>query len=208
MNKFFLSVICFMLWIVSCKKSENPKTPSINNEPVDTSDTSHTVTDTFVTFVILKGNNYCENNSYPLFKQSSLKFKVIFDSSCIYENADPINQWDINKLYGFSDCNTLHHANSARFGWNWLDGKMHIHGYCYADSVRSYKELGIVELNKEIECSIELLPSKYIFTLNGKKDTMDRHCSDTSARGYKLFPYFGGDEPAPKDIKIRIKDLK
>lgn len=209
MNVLFSCIVCLLLLFVSCKKGDSPKTPAaLSDPPKDTTDTSTVVTDSFTTYIILKGNNYCENNSYPPFKQNSLEFNVIFDSSCIYENADPVNQADINKLYGFSDCNTFHHANSARFGWNWMNDKMHIHAYCYADSVRFYKELGTVELDKEIACSIELLPGKYVFTLNGKKDTMLRHCDDSIASGIKLFPYFGGDEPAPNDIRIRIKEMK
>ncbi|HTN47099.1 MAG TPA: hypothetical protein VL098_12180 [Flavipsychrobacter sp.] len=201
--------IILMFMVLSCSKPENssPNQP----DPVDTTDTTHVDTtsrDSFTTYTILKGNNYCEKNEYPIFRQSSLKFKAIFDSSCIYTTVDPVNQEDINKLYGFSDCNTLHHANSARFGWNWMNGKMHIHAYYYADSVREFKELGTVALNKEIICSIELLPEKYVFTLNGKKDTVQRHCSDTVASGIKLLPYFGGDEPAPKDVRIKIKELK
>jgi hypothetical protein len=28
---------------------------------------------------------------------------------------------------------------------------------------------------------------------------------DTIAAGYKLVPYFGGDEPAPHDMQIKVK---
>src|SRR5690606_41284654 len=74
-------------------------------------------------------------DSFPTRRSSDL------DSSCVYKNPHPENQDDINKLYGFSDCTSLHHANSARFGWNWKDGALRIHAYCYVDSVRQYKEL-------------------------------------------------------------------
>jgi len=164
--------------------------------------------DTFTTYIIKAGNNFCENNVYPLSEIKILKFKAILDSTCIYTNVNPDNQADINKLYGFADDSAFHQISSARFGWNWMDGQMHIHAYCYANAVRSYKELGTVLLNKEIECSLEVLPGKYIFTLNGKRDTMLRSSQDTVASGYKLLPYFGGDEPAPQDIKIKIKEIK
>ena len=209
---FFVLVI--VLIVFSCNKPEK-STQQTPVKPADSSDTTNHVDtttplpiDTFTNYIILKGNNYCENNSYPVIKLSSLKFKAIFDSSCIYATVDPNNQADINKLYGLSDCQTLHHANSARFGWNWMDGKMHIHAYCYVDSVRQYRELGTVDLNKEIECSIEMLRKQYVFTLNGKKDTVQRHCSDTVAHGVKLLPYFGGDEPAPHDVRVKVKEVK
>lgn len=208
MKTYYYLSLLFVTVFFACSKKGTPHHTQPPANSTDTSDPDTVVTDTFITYLILRGNNYCEQNSYPIYQQSSLKFKAIFDSSCIYTNADPSNQADINKLYGFSDCQTLHHANSARFGWNWMNGKLHIHAYCYIDSVRQYKELGIVDLNKEIDCSIDLLPGKYVFTLNGKKDTMERHCSDTAAYGVKLFPYFGGDEPAPQDVRIRIKEVK
>lgn len=162
----------------------------------------------FTAYLIKKGNNYCEGNTYPTGIYGDISFKAILDSSCIYTNVDPNNQADINKLYGYSDCSSYHHTNSARFGWNWDKGAMHIHAYCYKDSVRSYKELGTVEVNKAFDCSLKLLPGKYVFMLNGKSDTMDRGCSGNTATGYLLYPYFGGDEPAPQDITVRIKEIK
>jgi len=208
-KKAIVSLMLCLFVIVACNKKEpadNPGNTTPNTADTSTKDTVHPSADTFRTFIILKGNNYCEGNDYEVIHQSSLTFKAVFDSSCIYTSQNPDNQADINKLYGFSDCSTLHHANSARFGWNWMNGQMHIHAYCYVDSVRQYKELGTVELNKEISCKIEVLPEKYIFTLNGKQDTMQRYCSDTIAYGVKLFPYFGGDEPAPHDLRIKIKE--
>ena len=148
-----------------------------------------------------------EGNTYPAFSHNSLKFKAIFDSSCIYSTVDPTNQADICKLYGFADNNSFHQVNSARFGWNWLNDSLRIHAYCYVNSVRIYKELGTVPINSPSDYSIEVIPGKYIFTLNGKVDTMDRFSLDPQAIGYRLYPYFGGDEPAPHEIKIRIKDL-
>lgn len=201
MKKFvYLFSIIFLLF--SCSKPDSPTKP-ILPEP----DTTNIPKDTFLKYIIPSGKNYCLNNTYTVFTQSFLKFIAVFDSSCIYTTANPQNQADINKLYGFADCGTFHQVNSARFGWNWQDGKMHIHAYCYADSVRQYKELGTVLLEKENLYQLEALHGMYIFTLNGKKDTMLRHCTDT-VLGYKLLPYFGGDETAPHEVHIKIKELK
>ncbi len=163
--------------------------------------------DTFTVYTIQPGNFYCDQSSLKACNLSVLKFQAILDSSCIYTSTNPVNQADINKLYGFAD-STFHHQNSARFGWNWMNGQMHIHAYCYADSVRAYKELGTVALNTPFDCSIAVLPGQYIFTFNGKKDTMLRGVQDTVARGYMLQPYFGGDEPAPHLVKIKIREVK
>ncbi len=230
MKKFgrLVAVCTSLLIIYSCSKSDNlnpepqfPDTPDTTQNPADTTqnpkdstrhispiDTVKEVpsTDPFTTYLIKTGQNYMVGNSYPQFIGSALKFEAILDSSCIYQNVNPANQADINKLYGFSDANTHHQTNSARVGWNWYEGKMRIHAYCYVNGVRNYRELGTVEVNTPFSASIEVLPGKYVFTLNGHKDTMDRGSMDPVAKGYKLFPYFGGDEPAPHDVYIRIKD--
>lgn len=84
---------------------------------------------------------------------------------------------------------------------------MHIHAYCYAGTVRSYVELGTVPLGKAFDCKLYVLPDKYIFELEGKKDTMARGCPDNVAIGYKLLPYFGGNEPAPHDVRVKIREM-
>ena len=224
-------ILCLsVLSIVACSKSDpanpsnnnnnppdttqNPNLPDTTNNPgpVDTLNPGDTVIvenpiDSFTTYIIKAGKNYAEGTSYPAFSGSILKFKAILDSSCIYSTVNPVNQADINKLYGFSDANTHHQVNSARLGWNWLNGQMHIHAYCYAGGVRYYSELGTVPLNTPFDCSIEVLPSAYIFTLNGHKDTLSRGTSDALAKGYMLQPYFGGDEPAPHEMKVKIREL-
>lgn len=209
----------FLCAFGACKKTENTPTPPNDGNQTDTALLGAPVGKNisgedpgfefapFITYLIRAGNNYCDNNVYTPLTTKGLKFKVIFDSSCIYTTVDPNNQADINKLYGFADNNSLHQANSARFGWNWMNGQMYLHAYCYVNTVRMYKELGTVALNKEVECALDVLPGKYIFTVNGKRDTMMRESMDTVAVGYKLLPYFGGDEPAPHDIRIQIKEL-
>ena len=214
-----------LLLLAACKKQQSaPATP---NEPVITDTVKPVpgkkaekdnimqngavspgaIQDSFKTYFIKQGNNYCDNNDYALTQYTFMHFRAILDSSCIYTTVDPGNQADINKLFGFADCASHHQTNSARFGWNWENGAMHIHAYCYAATVRSYKELGTVTLGKAFDCKLYVLPDKYIFELEGKKDTMTRGCPDNTAIGYKLLPYFGGDEPAPHDVRVKIREM-
>lgn len=221
-------LICVLA--LACKKNKNTPTPAsttttttdsnnADNPDTNPSDTPTTVNpptpppppppppkDTFITYLITKGNNYCDGNSYPTGTWTTLRFRAILDSSCIYTTVLPENQLDINKLYGISDCSSFHQTNSARFGWNWVGGAMRIHAYCYANGTRNYKELGTVDVNKAFECKLTVLPDKYLFELNGKTDTMQRGCNTSSATGYKLLPYFGGDEPAPQDVRVKIQE--
>jgi len=71
----------------------------------------------------------------------------------------------------------------------------------------SFKEIGIVKIGSENICSIKVDSNKYIFSLNKKEVIMPRESTTTVGEGYKLFPYFGGDELAPHDISIWIEEL-
>jgi len=219
-------LFAILLIAVACKKqAPEDSTVNTNTTPVDTvkkpvgvnagtdgniykgEKPAPGIQDSFKTYFIKQGNNYCDNNDYALTQYTFMHFQAILDSTCIYTTVDPGNQADINKLYGFADCASHHQTNSARFGWNWQNGAMHIHAYCYAGTVRSYKELGMVTLGKAFDCKLYVLPDKYIFELEGKKDTMTRSCPDNTAIGYKLLPYFGGDEPAPHDVRVKIREM-
>lgn len=188
---------------VSCRKGTQPA-PSA---PGTTHTPGPDTTEVFTGYLIKAGNNYCEKNGYPLLTVKAFSFRAIFDSSAIYATVLPENQDDINKLYGFSDSMTHHHRNSARFGWNWAGNALHIHAYTYEHGMRRSKELGTVPLHQAIDYRIAVEPGIYRFTVNGHTDTMTRGSDDTLARGYKLLPYFGGDEPAPHDIVIRIREM-
>jgi hypothetical protein len=70
----------------------------------------------------------------------------------------------------------------------------------------SFKELGTIAINTENNCSISVLAHSYVFTLNDEETVMQRESTTTKAEGYKLFPYFGGDEVAPHSISVWIKE--
>lgn len=161
----------------------------------------------FVAYTIKKGEQYCDKNNLAPAQYNVLNFWVKFDSTAIYTNRNKVNQLDINKLYGFSDNNSDHHAYSARFGWRWSDNALHLFGYVYNDSIRSSMELGKVDIGTENFCSIKVAGNKYVFTLNNKTLIMPRTAKTPKGMGYKLYPYFGGDELAPHRITIFIKEL-
>jgi hypothetical protein len=110
-------------------------------------------------------------------------------------------------LYGFSDNNSGHQLYSARFGWRWSDNALRLFGYVYNNGIRDSKELGTINIGSEVNCSIKVTAKNYVFTLNGVTDSLPRAASSVKASGYKLYPYFGGDEPAPHNIYIWIKEL-
>lgn len=156
-------------------------------------------------FTISKGEHR-STSSIQLVNTNRLRFRAIFDSSAIYKNTKAENQADINKLYGFSDCFSAHQENSARFGWRWYQGNLEIFAYCYYRGERISQLIGTIELDRSYIYEIEMQESKYIFRLNDRIKEIKRNCRGRSF-GYKLYPYFGGDEVAPQEIKIKIQDL-
>ncbi|MES2331741.1 MAG: hypothetical protein V4539_19195 [Bacteroidota bacterium] len=170
----------------------------------------------FTDYFIPKGQNYSTDSTdiVRVGAVNEMKFQFKFDNTAIYTTADPTNQGDVNKLYGFADCvsfTTLytiapHHIHSARFGWAWQNQALHIYAYYYTDSVRHFKDLRTVEIGRAYSAGIKLVPNGYEFTLDNKKDTFPRTCTSTTISGYKLYPFFGGTEPAPHDVHIGIKE--
>lgn len=123
----------------------------------------------------------------------------------MYETETVENQHDINKLMGFSDCNALHHDNSARFGWRWLDGNLEIHAYVYNNGERHSEYIGRVELNISYRYELAIHGDYYVFNLEGAEPVfMERTSNCNKGFYYMLFPYFGGNETAPHEMLIKI----
>jgi hypothetical protein len=200
-NLFILSIA--LLIFSSCSK-EIEKTKSNTPSKSETENVSNN----YVLYTIAKGQQYSDKSIFAAVKCSQLSFKVKFDSSAIYTTIAESNQSDINKLYGFSDNNADHHAFSARFGWRWSNNALRLFAYVYNNSEMSFKELGTVQIGAESTCSIKVSGNEYIFSLNGTETKVPRASTTTQAEGYKLFPYFGGDESAPHTISIWIQELQ
>jgi hypothetical protein len=193
MKAFFNTVLFGLAFVVfSCEELEQIRV----DEPEEKA----------VLYVIPSGEHYARQSAYRALKVSTIKFSAQFDNSAIYKTVDEKNQGDINKLYGVSDCNTPHQTNSARFGWRWYNNKLEIWAYAYVNTERKSTFITAVALNSSNVYELSFTNSSYIFKVNDVAVTLPRSCQN-EADGYKLYPYFGGDEPAPHEIKIRIEDL-
>ena len=139
-------------------------------------------------------------------QKQSFNIQVQFDESAQYTSRDPVNQLDVNKLWGVSDCGSNHNKNSIRFGWRWdLDAEqIEILMYRRKNSKFSFKSLGYALTDDVNYMSLNITKTNYIMSLNGVTDSMSRSC-DTPCSRYYLYPYFGGTERAPHDITILIK---
>jgi hypothetical protein len=196
MNKTVLFSAAFlMLLLAGCTKEALPD--NLSTSPVAKG---------FIRYVIPKGGHYTSDNHYKAVACTEMKFTVRFDSSCIYQTALPENQLDINKLYGFADNDAHHQLFSARIGWRWSEGALRLFAYTYNNGVRASKELALVPIGKEVHCAIKISDAFYVFTVDEKTELMPRQSAMSVAKGYQLYPYFGGDEAAPHEVRIWIKD--
>tara|TARA_Y100001972_G_scaffold36863_1_gene45379 strand:- start:42 stop:578 length:537 start_codon:yes stop_codon:yes gene_type:complete len=159
----------------------------------------------FRTYTIKQGKHK-SRSAIKFTKSNTLSFQVIFDESAQYTSNDPINQYDINKLYGLSDCGDLHGESSIRIGWRWLNDSLELHWFRHDGSFK-FEKIKSVELNQIITCNIKFNDWEYEIDIDGTAVTIDRPCRRSRNVKYYLWPYFGGDETAPHDIKIKIKDL-
>lgn len=202
MKTFLIVGSMLLLSLTSCKKTivYIKGGSSTNGNPGQS-------TSQFVKYSIKKGEQYCDKNVPALVEYTNLNFVVKFDSSAIYTTTLAENQYDINKLFGFSDNHAMHHEYSARFGWRWSDRALRLFAYVYNRGIMSSQEIGTVTIGSENSCQLRVLSQVYLFTLNNKSITMPRSSPEAKAVGYKLYPYFGGDETAPQNISIWIKEL-
>ncbi len=159
-----------------------------------------------IIYTIKKGKHVSGSRA-SCFRGQHIRFRAKFDDSAIYTNQNPDNQLDLNKLYGFSDCSAYHHhRNSARFTWRWYEEALEIHAYCYVKGEMQFEYVTTVDLNEFYDYEILAEGNEYIFICNEDTTTMARACSGKGGVKYRLFPYFGGDEKAPHDITILLKE--
>ena len=140
--------------------------------------------------------------------------EVLFDESCIYDLGDDIDQFDINKLFGIGFLN--HKRNSARFGWrSTRNGMIEIFAYLYKRGERISRKMIAIKPNERVEMQINFSKKLgniefIVLKKNGeraKQIFQFDHIGFSSLFIYKLFPYFGGNETAPHDMRIDIDEI-
>lgn len=199
MKKLSFGIIGLVVFGVSCQKE-----PLMHNlSPAETPGATTSKT-TFTTYKIRAGQHYCDQNTLKSISTSQMNFVARFNTSAIYTTVQGANQYDINKLWGFSE-GFNHQYNSARVGWGYSNNALRLFGYVYAKGVRYSAEICTIPFDSDISCSIKLSGAYYQITANTITVTLPRGSTTTKASGYQLYPYFGGDETAPHDITIGIK---
>jgi hypothetical protein len=207
-------LIVLLLFVVGCSKQacketnkeEILQTPKANRPPKPS-------TSDFKRYTIQQGAHECDQRSIKSVSGTSMNFTVKFDSTAIYPAVitDYNHAYDVNKLWGFSE-GLNNQYNSARIGWRWLNNQLELFAYVYVKGTLlrdpvSYDPpfIKTVAIGSEINCSITVSGSNYIFTVDGNVVKTVRGSSSTRYSGYQQYPYFGGTLTAPHLINIDIK---
>ncbi len=196
----------FIILSIVCCQTSCEVLPNSDSSLSPTSDTNAPIASGSSVYTIKQGSHSSTTFSIRRASYTAMRFEVTFDSTAVYETVKPNNQADINKLYGMSDGNSHHHTNSARFGWRWYNNRLEVLAYTYVNKERKFELIDTVALNKPYVYELRLEDNKYVFLLNEKRVEMPRAFTG-KGEGLLLYPYFGGDEVAPHDIKIVIREL-
>lgn len=137
---------------------------------------------------------------------------VVFGETAAYDLGGTDDD-DVNKLFGFGYINGAHHKDSARFGWNYNDsnGRIRLFAYCYVNGMRIIQELCEILSHNKVRLMINLYKgNKYIFTVHDGYENWkvigvaEVGFTHNKKWKYKLGCFFGGNNPAPHDITIKI----
>lgn len=162
---------------------------------------------------------------------SSRTYDLVLTPTAEYVLTDPVepnDQFDWNKLPGFSDCGDVDLSrNGAMFGWRWrtdiAPGVLELVPYANANGVHQYPSAAVVTLSHEdlaaeapLRYSIVIDGAQYRFTVDGsvrgreihESATLPRACPDTPPNAGKWYAgfYFGGTSTSPSRVQAYIRE--
>lgn len=132
----------------------------------------------------------------------------MLDESAIYTTEIPENQHDVNKIYGFSDFGVTHQKYSIRLGWRYINGEIELCWLRHEDGSHSSATIRTIEPNIPYNATIDIKTFYYIITVEGDTTMVRRRPEGNWGliKRYYLYPYFGGNEFAPHDITVKIRE--
>ena len=139
---------------------------------------------------------------------SKINFQFILDESAYYETEIPENQHDVNKIYGFSDFGAKHKKYSIRLGWRYIENNLELCWLRHEDGVHSSATIKIIQPDVIYNATIDIKTFYYVIVIDNDTTLVRRRPEGNWGliRRYYLYPYFGGNEYAPHDITIKIKE--
>ena len=139
---------------------------------------------------------------------SKISFQFILDESAYYETEIPENQDDVNKIYGMSDFGVRHQKYSIRLGWRYIENNLELCWLRHEQGTHSSATIKIIEPDVIYNATIDIKTFYYVIVIDNDTTLVRRRPEGNWGliRRYYLYPYFGGNEYAPHDITIKIKE--
>lgn len=156
-------------------------------------------------FALIKKGNHYSGFSLPqiTFGDQTIMHRLIFTDSCRY-NLNNEDQLDVNKLFGIGYLPS-HHQKSCRFGWryNIEKNQMEILAYWYDGGKRYFEPLCWVNIDEAATYLVKSTKDRHYLIAKTSSGTFTKILDfGHSLIGYKLKPFFGGNQKAPQDILI------
>ena len=139
---------------------------------------------------------------------SKITFQFKLDESAYYESEIPENQYDVNKIYGMSDFGLRHQKYSIRLGWRYINNELQLCWLRHEEGRHSSATIKTIEPDVIYNATIDIKTFYYVIVIDNDTTFVRRRPEGNWGllRRYYLYPYFGGNEYAPHDITIKIKE--
>jgi len=157
------------------------------------------------TYSLKEGTHYSLHLPKFCYNRKELDVEVRFHKTCWFPLILP-DDYAINKLVGWSF--GRHHKNSFRCGWRpaGKEGYIDLFFYIYNDGERFEKFLATIQCGNTYGFKMKWHPEGCISIGASEKEVLVGGIFFNKAPklGYFLFPYFGGKNPTPHDMKIDL----
>lgn len=155
--------------------------------------------------VIIRQGTHGNGSFRPILFPKQMSRTVIFDESCVYDLKSE-DQFDVNKLFGLGFFPN-HMQTSARFGWNWnlKNEVIDIFSFVHRQGKFYFDYMTFIEIEKPITLTLFVQKRQVIFEAQKKTAIVSKSEQlITNPLAYQLHPYFGGNQFAPHDMKIKF----
>lgn len=137
-----------------------------------------------------------------------LIFQLWFHADAAYLTTDPANQADWNKLMGLTTLDI--HGDSLRLGWRYdpVDDEIELGLYAYIHGVRVDQYITSVAVETVHDVTLSWTED----LLSAEVDGISVEVAGPMAHAPRVTwvlttTYFGGDETAPHDIHVEVRDI-
>lgn len=137
-----------------------------------------------------------------------LIFQAYFHADAAYLTVDPANQADWNKLMGLTTVDI--HGDSLRLGWRYdpVDDEIELGLYAYVNGARVDAYITSVPLDTVHDVTMAWSEDRLSVEVDGiEVEVPGPRAYTTRITSVLTTTYFGGDETAPHDIHVDVRDV-